>query len=69
LKENNNIDDLVRQRTRLINEFYNWNMQVDYHSPKNNNDIGEGSLLKIRVEIEKMNKRNMKHNINSFPVI
>lgn len=66
LKETGDIDDLIMQRTRLINDFYNWNVQVDYQTSKNENGMDEGRILRIKVEIKKIDKQNMKHNINSL---
>jgi len=66
LKETGDIDDWIMQRTRLINDFYNWNVQVDYQTSKNENGMDEGRILRIKVEIKKIDKQNMKHNINSL---
>ncbi len=53
-----NIADSIEKRARLINEFYNWNIQVEYINSTDESTADSGKRILIKLEIDKMRKGN-----------
>jgi len=60
------VSESIEKRTELINDFYDWNMQVEYTKPIDNSFVDSGITILIKLEMDKLENVKSKSVLNNF---